>query len=514
MRFLSFAACAAAAAVILCGCGGGGNSSEVKKNTADGTAYLEMRPADSLDPLKTDKKSVRDVLSACYEPLFTIDKNISPKGVIAKSWSMDDDAKTVTVSIKEGILWHDGKKLTAADVVYTVDKLKNLPDSPYRFAVKYVASAEAEDNYTVKFKLTRPYAQFVYSLYFPIEPSHAEELDETVVGCGAYKLKEYTKDDRLVLDKFDSWHGGDAACKIIDVSIVRDRESASSSFLSGMLTAISGDSFDLSNNALKDDMRATAYPSSRYEYIAFNHERSIFSSSGVRSAVSNAIDRSEIVSECYGSYADAANIPLHPSGKDIAPSPTLSAYDLDNAMEMLFYEGYGTNETNILLNEKGEPFGFTLLVNEENTARCRAADIIASQLLKAGMTVRVTRTDYETYKSLIERREYDAYLGGTAAGNIYDFEYLLSADGELNNYGYRSNYMELALSNMANSPSRGSFEEAALNFGEVFVREEPVCGLLFVRDAVVSARTLKNAPSPALFFPFANIADWEILSKN
>lgn len=514
MRFLPLAACAAAAAMLLCGCGGEKGASDTKNINTAGTAYLEMRPAASLDPLKTDKKSVRDVLSACYEPLFAIDKTISPKGIIAKSWSMDDAAKTVTVSIKEGILWHDGKKLTAADVVYTVDKLKNLPDSPYGFAVKYVASAEAEDDYTVKFKLTRPYAQFVYSLYFPIEPSHAEELDETIIGCGAYKLKKYTKDDRLLLDKFDSWHGGDAACKEIDVSIVRDRESASSSFLSGMLTAVSGDTFDLSNNALKEDMRATAYPSSRYEYIAFNHEKELFASSGVRSAVSNAINRDEIISECYGSYADAANIPLHPAGKDIAPSPTLCAYDLDNAMEMLFYEGYGTNESDILLNEKGEPFAFTLLVNEENAARCRTADIIASQLLKAGMTVRITRTDYETYKSLIERGDYDAYLGGTAAGNIYDFEYLLSADGKLNNYGYRGNYMELALSNMASSPSRGSFEEAALNFGEVFVREEPVCGLLFVRDAVVSARSLKNAPAPALFSPFANIADWEILSKN
>ena len=511
-----YAILAAVIALVLAlsGCAGKNKHEVNKKGGRYETIYLEMRATSTLDPLKTDKKSVRDVLFLCYEPLFVLDENLSPKGVIAKSWSMNDECTSVTVSIKEDIFWHDGKKLTSKDVVYTVNKIKETEDCAYAFLLKYVDSVQAVDSYTVRFNLSRKYAQFVYSLTFPILPSHKRSLVEQIDGSGAYMLDEYRQNDSLKLKKFNKWHGGDALTESIEVSVVRDAEAASALFRSGMLSAITSGSLDLGNYALKKDDACIDYPAARYEYMVFNHSSGFFSSAGVRSAISNAIDREKIVEECFGGHASVSNIPLHPLAKNTAPSPTFSAYDMNAALEMLFYEGYTLNEkSGLLTNENGFSVSFRLLVNSDNPQRCRCAELIASQLLKTGITVRIIYEDYDKYMVRIQNGEYDAYLAGTQMGNIFDFEFLLSESGELNNYGYSGEYMELALSNIASSPSRDSLENAMLNFSEVFMREQPVCGIAFMKDSIVSKTVIKGV-NPLLGMPFNGAAEWKILRNN
>ena len=89
---------------------------------------------------------------------------------------------------------------------------------------------------------------------------------------------------------------------------------------------------------------------------------------------------------------------------------------------------------------------------------------------------------------------------------MFDFEFLLSETGELNTFGYKNEYMELALSAIANAPTRESLENAALNFEEIFEREQPLCGILYLSDVLITTDAAKGS-----FAPCMNMA---YLSKN
>ena len=276
-----------------------------------------------------------------------------------------------------------------------------------------------------------------------------------------------------------------------------------------MVSAVTDGVYDTKNSTPKQNTRSTTYPSLQYEYMALNHKRSLFSSQTVRSAISSAIDRSVVVKECYTGNAMEANSPIHPAAHDLAESSILSQYNLSGANEMLFLEGYTLDEkTRLLADQNGRKFSFELLVNEENPERIKTAEILTQQLFNAGIEVRIKKLPFENYLSAIKSGSYDAYLGGTRLHNPYDYEALLSKNGALNNYGGESDYMELALSALCSAPTEDSLSDAAFNFEEVFLREQPVCGIVFRTDVLMTSQNVLGKLLPTVNSPYKNIYRW------
>lgn len=496
------------AALILSGCSE--NKKEKQSESKTDVLNLQMGMIDNLNPLNAQKQSVRDVMLLCYEPLFQADENIEIKGVLAEDCKLSDDCLSVIIRLKDSVLWHDGKKFTSGDVVHTIDYLKNNPDSPYAVCVEYIESATAIDSLMLKIKLSRPYAQIAHSLYFPIIPSHIQNIENKMVGTGAYAYKSYIEASSLEFVKNKFWHGGEAGIKEIKCAVVRDSVASATAFNTGIIDAVTGEYFDLSNYVIKSNMRSVRYPSSKYEFMAFNHNLPLFKSSALRVAISLALDRAQLVEDAYGSNAVATNVPIHPAS-ECASALTFSEYNLNNALEMFFLEGYTKNEkTGLLQNSNGEKLSFTIKVNEENSQRIKCAELIKEQLLKAGIEVVISPLSFEDYKSDIESGQFEAYIGGVKSANIYDFEYFLSKNGKLNLFGYDSKYMELSLSAIANAPSKDSLENAALNFDEVFTREQPICGLAYLTDVLITTDRVMGKLLPNMNSPYSNIKNWSV----
>ncbi len=494
--------------LLLCGCT---ENNDKKQNTTESNVInLQMGMPESLNPLNAQKQSVRDAMLLCYEPLFEVDEKIEISGVLAEDCKLSDDSFSAIIKLKDSVLWHDGKKFTSGDVCYTIDYLKNNPDSPYAFCVKYIESAEAIDSLMLKLRLSRPYAQIAHSLYFPIIPAHIDNIEKKMVGTGPYTYKNYIEASSLELVRNELWHGGEAKTKEIKCTVVRDNIASSTAFNTGIIDVVTKDYFDLSNNVIKSNMRSVRFPSSKFEFMAFNHNSSIFKSAALRVAISLALNRAEITEDAYGSNATGANIPIHPDTR-VASALTSAEYNLNNALEMLFLEGYSKNEkTGLLQNSKGEKLRFTIKVNGENSQRMKCAELIKNQLLKAGIEVEIDSLSFEDYKNAIESGQFEAYIGGVKSANIYDFEYLLSKNGELNTFGYDSKYMELSLSAIANAPSKDSLENALMNFDEVYTREQPICTIAYLSDVLITNDAVLGKLLPRLNSPYANIKNWSV----
>lgn len=492
--------------LILCGCA---EDKDKKQNTGESNVInLQMGMPESLNPLNAQKQSVRDAMLLCYEPLFEANEQMEICGVLGEDCKISDDSFSAIIKLKDSVLWHDGRKFTSNDVIYTIDYLKNNPDSPYAFCVKYIESVTAIDSVMLKLKLSRPYAQIVHSLYFPIIPAHNDNIEKKMVGTGPYAYKNYIEASALEFTRNEFWHGGEAKTKEIKCTVVRDNIASATAFNTGIIDAVTKNYFDLSNNVIKSNMRSVRYPSSEFEFMAFNHNSALFKSSAIRLAISLALNRAEIVMDAYGSNAAAANIPVHPDSQ-VASALTSSEYNLNNALEMLFLEGYSKNEkTGLLQNSKGEKLKFTIKVNEENSQRIKCAELIKNQLLKAGIEVNIASLPFEDYHNAIENGQFEAYIGGVKSANIYDFEFLLSKNGTLNTFGYDSKYMELSLSAIANAPSKDSLENALMNFDEVYTREQPICTIAYLSDVLITNDKVMGKLMPRLNSPYANIKNW------
>lgn len=491
-----------------------------------GVLNLSMGATDTLNPLMAKQKTVRDALFTVYEPLIAVTADQELKPVLAESWSFNSDATALTVKLREDVLWHDGTELTAKDVVYTVNTIKGDSDSPYSHLLRYVSAATENGLYSVTLNLSRSYSQLLYSLYFPIISLNAGNLDSAAIGTGPFMFEGYSPGQNLTLTRFDGYREGNAGFDKIIFSIVKEEITMASAFSTGGTDAIQSGVYNTDEFAVRDNCEVKQACGSAFEYLGLNYQNPIFDSVAVRSAISSAIDREEVVLDGYGSLAVAANLPMHPRSLRYSPSLSLVDYNAAGAREGLFYDGWTDDDGDGIL-EKDMSYGvydedsgetvteksrislkFNILVNKENSRRVMAANIIASQLSDCGFSVNVEETDFEQYLSRIKSGDFDVYLGGTDIGNLYDLEFLLGTDGEQNYFGYSSEYMDMALNSLAASSDEESFTNSCSIIQEVFSREQPIVGIAFLDDSLILSKTLAGGTAPLFMSPFGNIGKW------
>ncbi len=490
-----------------------------------GVLNLSMGQTDTLNPLLARDETVRDVLFAVYEPLIAVTADQELKPVLAESWSFNDNCTALTVKLKEGLLWHDGSQVLAKDVVYSVNTVKSDPDSPYAPLLRYVSAATEVNAYTVSFVLTRSYSQLAWSLYFPIIPLNAGDLTSVAIGTGPFMFESYNPGRSLTLARFDGYRDGAAGFDKVEVSVVRESISAATAFSTGGANAIQGRIYDTNEFSVRDKYNLRRACGANFEYLGLNHRRPVFSSATVRSAVSGAIDREAVVNEGYGESASAANLPFHPLSLSFTTSISLTNFDIAAARESLFYDGWTDRGDGVLnkdivnyerVDEDGDVISgqaenvvleFTLLVNSENPRRVLAANIVAGQLREADFGVNVEEISYEDYVRRITSGDFDAYIGGTEVGNLYDAEFLLGSEGEQNYFGYSSEYMDTALSRVASSTGEG-FDNGCAMVQEVFVREQPIVGLAFLDESLILDKNIAGGTNPLFKSPFGSVGKW------
>ena len=105
---------------------------------------------DIINPILSNNKYVQNISKIIYEPLININENYELEGCIAKEWAKTSATEYV-IRLKENVKWSNGEKCTAEDVIYTIDRIKEIT-SPniYINNVQNVVQAEFIDTYTIK----------------------------------------------------------------------------------------------------------------------------------------------------------------------------------------------------------------------------------------------------------------------------------------------------------------------------------------------------------------------------
>ncbi len=151
--------------------------------------------------------------------------NITPDGKFvgdaAESWQLSPDNLTYTFKLRKNVLFHDGTKVDAAAVKFSIDHLMDpATKSGMRSFYDPVHSVEVLDPHTVQIRLKQPYAFMLHMLaayrtglilYSPTATQKYSLEDRkqgkpgAVVGCGPFRLVEWVKGSHLVMDRFDKY---------------------------------------------------------------------------------------------------------------------------------------------------------------------------------------------------------------------------------------------------------------------------------------------------------------------
>lgn len=156
-----------------------------------------------------------------FDGLMRLDENGLPKVALATNYTVSPDGKTYTFTLRQNVQFHDGVELTSKDVKFTFDQavFNTSISFIYRSYYKPLNNVEIVDNYTVAFHLNNVSGPFMSWMNLPIIPEHIFNVTGSVdiakdshnfnpIGTGAFKFREWAKDDHLVLEAFQNHYDG------------------------------------------------------------------------------------------------------------------------------------------------------------------------------------------------------------------------------------------------------------------------------------------------------------------
>jgi peptide/nickel transport system substrate-binding protein len=277
----------------------------------------------------------------------------------------------------------------------------------------FVESVEATDPYSVRFHLQKSTSFFpsllATSPYFPIDqtcyPAYSLETDSTCGGLGRYIIREWVRDDHLLLEANPDWPGGPSANQKIEIQYFESSEA--------MRVALEAGSIDLAWNTLKpsdlDALRAddtiTVWKgnSSFKRMLIFTQHNAPFSDPKVRQAISYIVDRDELANEAFnGTFS-----PLYSPIPDVTPGHlgTLPSKDVARGITLLAEAGYSASK----------PLQFDLWWTDDHygdSERAFAATL-EKQLEATGVVqVSLRNSHWTSYVEKTSECAYPAYLLG------------------------------------------------------------------------------------------------------
>lgn len=291
---------------------------------------------DSLDPRTfNDSVSINQGFQV-FNALTELDVQGRIKPELAESWAPADDLKRWVFTLREGVTFHDGKTLDAADVVHSLNLHRGESKSGARSLLADVADIRAEDKRRVVVELSGPSADLPYILsdfHFLIVPAGTTDFAKPV-GTGPYRMTEYQAGVRSMAERNPNyWKAGSAHVDAVELTVINDATARLNALVSGRLHVMNRVDRKTAGLLARRGGITLARASGGLHYaMLMAADRAPMQDANVRLALKYAIDRETMVKTLLQGYGTVGNdhpIPAHDPFFDASlPQRT---YDPDKA---------------------------------------------------------------------------------------------------------------------------------------------------------------------------------------
>lgn len=395
---------------------------------------VDAEPA-GLDPhLATAHASLR-IHRNIYSRLTFLDRNLDLKPDLAERWEIGED-NTVTFFLRKGVQFHNGREMTADDVVYSYERiLDEATGSVARSYFSSVEKVEALDDYTVKFTLSGPDATFMEytaNVYCAIVPKEVVEqygdLNANTCGTGPFMMKEYIEGNQIVLEKNPNYFiAGEPQLDTLTYAIMADESARLNALRTGTVHLAKMSSTSLPLVAGNSEIVVMDYLSANYDYLGFNLDEGPCSDPRVRQALSMLVDRQEIIDVIYDGYAE-------PTGPVVT---AMSKWAVDVSKNE-FYQ-YDVEKAKALLTDAGYPDGFELEITAGITALTTdVATVLKSQFERGGLKVNLVVKESAQAIDDWRNRTHQSLISSNGGGNNPDrgIGFFFKSGASANVWGY------------------------------------------------------------------------------
>lgn len=455
-----------------------------------------VRDMSVFDPHKSGGISNAWVMGNIYSKLLNFDDEGNFTGELLESFEQIDDLN-YHFKLREGITFHNGQPLTTADVVATIDRIKDPELQAVKFdTVNNIAELNVEDDYTFDIVLKELDLAFLYNLadytFYIISADDVDSSFDTpdnYNGTGPFTLESWEPQRVFNLVRNPNyWREGQPYVDAVEIRPVLDDGARVDALLSGELDLIEyvpWQSFDV-----VEASGAQLFPSNGLQsYVRFNTDAAPLDSKPLRQAISLIINRSDVNEIAFGGYGVPMTGSLQPQDSFYYQTELEGAneQDLDRALELIKEAGYDSPED-------VPPIDFQVSTSALSQ---QPAQVIQQQLQDFGLTVEFRTIEVAT---LLENRANGTYTLHMDGGgmNWPDPDYLRtmfhSEDGTNHavGVGYSNPDLDQLLEEGASTTDEEERKAIYLQVEEMVLDDVPLSYILWRAQAEAAAANLRG----------------------
>lgn len=448
---------------------------------------------------------------------------------------ISQDQKQYTINLKRGAKWHNDKPVTADDVIFTIQLLK---DPAYKSPLRPLwqsTSVEKLSDYSIRFTTKDISGPFLDNLTLGLLPKSVwgsvdpqnfllSKSNLEAIGSGPYSIKEIKKlpsgkIQQISLQASQSYYRGSPKIDQIVFKLYDTEDDILNAFHSREINGFGfiplGSSLFVDKN--QDQAQILTAPLPQYQVVFFNLNNKILAGQKVRQALSLAADRRQIIDQVF---KNNALLPVSPLIFNYDSQTIASDVNEAEAGKILDSDGWTIDPKTNIRSKKGVSLEITIATND-SLVNSKAAEILSRQWQKLGVKVNLNiLPSKQLMDTLIKPRAFDVLLFPQKFGADPDpFLFWHSSqvkDPGYNLTGFSDANIDKLITDARTTTDRKVRGETYQKFNDLIMSAYPVIFLDQTEYIYTVDKSVKNINLNTIYDPsqrFNNIADWYIKEK-
>ena len=425
-RAVAFVAAAALLVLTACSAGSGTSSGSSPGGSQSLSIGLVAEPA-SLDFTTTDGAAIPQVLLGnVYERLVKQDDSGKIVPELAKSWTVSPDRKTYTFDLIDNAKFTNGKPFTAADAVFSINRVKTAWTTSLKAAMDVVQEAKALSPTQLQVTLTKPSNGWLFRMTTRIGAMFSETgvsaLATTPIGSGPFKFSKWNRGDSIVLDRNDDYWGTKPFFNQITLKYFKDPTALNNALLTGTINVIGTVQAPeaLSQFTSNDKYQVIEGTTNGEVLLSFNNSEPIFKDVRTRQAIRQAIDHKALMDTCWAGRGKLIGSMVPPTDPWYEDLTGVAPFDLAKAKSLL--QASGAAGKTLRLRLPTLPYAIA------------CGQVVKSQLEQAGLKVAIDQQEFPAawLTNVLKNADYDmsiiAHVEPRDLGAVFNAKYYTRYD--------------------------------------------------------------------------------------
>ncbi|WP_332630541.1 ABC transporter substrate-binding protein [Halalkalibacter flavus] len=434
------------------------------------TVAFPWSPA-SLDPHGSDSWEV--MRSGTGETLIRLNDQLEPTPWLAKEWKRENETTWIFM-LEEQVRFHNGNMMDANSVKGSL--LRSLEKNQRANDLLQIEEIEVLAADELKIVTSIPNSALIAHLADPstmiVDVTSMEEANIFPALTGAFKVKQFNKDESLLVESYDNYWGEQALLSEVKIKYISDGNTRLMALQSGEVDATTDIPIDTISLLDHDDnIKVLTAPSLRTHMLLYNMNSPLFKEENHRKVIDKAIPREEIVNSVMLGQGTVANSPF----SDILPFGKVERNEGEESIEQLLTQDGWKKNSNSTWEKEGNPFEVTMLSFPQRPELSVMAEIIQSRLATEGIKVNIRQV--ENIDDALGKEDWDLSMYSMLTAHTGDPQYFLNvfyrSDSQSNVSHYVSNSLDTMLDQLNETTEIESRNQLAVQAQETINADLP-----------------------------------------